>query len=103
MNIDVRDVPERSRYEVTVDGTLAGFADYRDIDGARVFTHTEVFDQYEGQGVGSALIRGALDAVEAAGGRIVPVCPFVEAYVERHPGYADLVDEEVLERLLRRG
>ena len=61
MATDVADAPTRSRYEVTVDGELAGFAQYRDVEGRRVFTHTEVFDAFEGKGVGSALAAGALD------------------------------------------
>ncbi len=98
--VAVRDVPERHRYEATVDGTLAGFAQYRDTDGARVFTHTEVFDAFEGQGVGSALAEGALGAVDADGGRIVALCPFIAAYVGRHPEFGALVDED-LDRALR--
>jgi hypothetical protein len=92
---EVHDAPERSRYEATVDGTLAGFAEYRDVDGARVFTHTVVLDEYEGQGVGTALVRAALDAVRADGGRIVPVCRFVTAFIRRNPDYADLIDRAV--------
>jgi uncharacterized protein len=92
MATDVRDVPERDRYEVTVDGELAGFAQYREVDGARVFTHTEVFDAYEGQGVGSALAQGALDDVRASGRRVVALCPFIAEYIRRHDDYADLVD-----------
>lgn len=91
MTIDVRDAPDRSRYEVTVDGELAGFAEYRDVDGARVFTHTEVFDAFEGQGVGSALASGALDAVRAAGTPVVAKCPFIAKYIERHDEYQDLL------------
>lgn len=99
MAIDVRDVPERNRYEITVDGDLAGFAEYREVEGARVFTHTEVFDAYEGKGVGSALAKGALDHVRASGQRIVARCPFIAEYVERHDEYADLVDAAVDARL----
>jgi uncharacterized protein len=95
----VRDVPERTRYEVTVDDRLAGFAEYRDVDGVRVFTHTEVFDAYEGQGVGSTLARGALDEVRARGGRLVAQCPFIAGYIERHDGDRDLLDEELDARL----
>jgi predicted GNAT family acetyltransferase len=98
----VTDVDGRSRYEITADGELAGFAEYRDIDGARVFTHTEVFDQYEGKGIGSALVRAALDSVRAGagGGRLVPLCPFVRSYIEGHAeAYGDLVDTELTERL----
>lgn len=99
MTTDVHDAPDRSRYEVTVDGTLAGFAEYRDQDGARVFTHTEVFDAFEGQGVGSALARGALDDVRASGRRLVALCPFVAGYLERHDQYAGLVDAALDTRL----
>ena len=91
MATDVLDVPARSRYEVTVDGELAGFSEYREAEGARVFTHTEVFDAYEGKGVGSALARGALDDVRARGRQIVPTCWFVADFVDRHPDDADLL------------
>ena len=102
MATDVLDVPARSRYEVTVDGELAGFAEYRRVEGATVFTHTEVFDAYEGKGVGSALARGALDDVRARGRRLVALCPFIGAYLESHGEYADLVDAELTARLKAR-
>jgi uncharacterized protein len=90
--ITVQDAPERTRYEVTVDGDLAGFAVYEDrADGVRVFTHTEVDDAYEGRGVGSALARGALDDVRSSARRLVPRCPFIAAFVRRHAEYSDLV------------
>jgi predicted GNAT family acetyltransferase len=96
----VRDVGEKRRYEVTADGTLAGFAAYRDSDGVRVFTHTEVFDEFEGKGIGSTLVRAALDDQRAAGRKIVPLCPFVDRYVREHPDeYGDLVDTELTHRL----
>jgi predicted GNAT family acetyltransferase len=98
--IEVHDVPDRTRYEVTVDGRLAGFAAYRETQGVRVFTHTEVDDDYEGRGVGSALARGALDEARAAGRRIVALCPFIFAYISRHPEYADLIDDR-MDRALR--
>jgi predicted GNAT family acetyltransferase len=100
MAIDVRDVPERTRYEASADGELAGVAVYRDVDGARVFTHTEVFDDYEGKGVGRALAKAALDDVRASGRKLVALCPFIAGYIERHDSYADLVDAE-LDRSLR--
>ena len=102
MATDVRDAPDRSRYEVGVDGELAGFAEYRDLDGARVFTHTEVFDAFEGPGVGSALAQGALDNVCRSGRRLVALCPFIAAYIERHDEYADLVDRSLDNRLRAR-
>jgi predicted GNAT family acetyltransferase len=88
----VQDNPEQSRYEATVDGGLAGFAAYR-IHGDRiVFTHTEVDDAYEGKGVGGALARGALDDVRARGQyKVTALCPFISAWIERHPSYQDLL------------
>ena len=81
-----------SRYEAHVDGELAGFAEYV-LDGERiVFTHTEVEDQCEGEGIGSTLARFALDDVRARGGlRVVPRCPFIRAWIDRHPEYGELV------------
>ncbi len=91
-DIRVTDNTEASRYEVTVDGAVAGFAAYR-LHGDRiVFTHTEVDDAYEGQGLGGALARGALDDVRARGEyRVTALCPFISAWIERHPSYQDLL------------
>jgi uncharacterized protein len=100
MQNEVRDDVGKSRYEITADGTLAGFAEYRVVDGIRVFTHTEVFDEFEGKGIGSALARGALDAERAAGRTIVALCPFVDRYVRDHSDdYGDLIDAELTEKL----
>ena len=89
---------EASRFEIRVDGELAGFADYRAEDGALAFTHTVVEDAYEGQGVGSALARGALDAVRERGGQVLPYCPFVRGWIAQHPDYVDLVPADERER-----
>jgi uncharacterized protein len=92
MDIEIVDNPERHRYEARVDGQVAGFAAYRPRPDAVVFTHTEVDDAYEGKGVGSALAKGALDDVRARGLAVVPQCPFIAAYIKRHPDeYGDLV------------
>ena len=82
---------EQQRYEARVDGELAGFAEYRVRGDRVVFTHTEVDDAYEGQGVGSALARSALDDVRATGRNAVPLCPFIRDWIDKHPDYADLV------------
>ena len=86
----VTDNEAAGRFEIEVDGEVAGYAEYTRRPGVVTFTHTVVEDAYEGRGVGSALVRGALDAVRAEGSRVVPVCPFVRSYIERHPEYADL-------------
>ncbi|GGO00812.1 N-acetyltransferase [Microbispora rosea subsp. aerata] len=87
----VADNSEASRFEITVDGALAGFADYR-LKGREIsLTHTEIDPAFEGRGLGSALVRAALDAARDAGLSVLPFCPFVRRYIERHPGYLDLV------------
>jgi predicted GNAT family acetyltransferase len=93
--LTVTDVPEQDRFEVRdADGALLGFAEYRRSPGVVVFTHTEVDTPREGHGIGSTLVREALDAVRAAGDRVVPQCPFVRKFVDEHPGYADLLADE---------
>ena len=78
------------RYEAHVDGELAGFAEYRSTASAIVFTHTEVDDRFEGQGVGSALARSpSTRCGRAAACRVVPRCPFIKAWIDKHPEYAD--------------
>lgn len=95
-DVDVTDVVDSTRYEATVGGKLAGFAEYERRDGRIIFPHTEVVDAYEGQGVGSALARTALDEARENGEAVVPLCPFIAAYIDRHDEYADLVDHEML-------
>lgn len=87
----VRDNPAELRYEAVRDGQLVGLIRYRTEPGVVVLVHTEVDEAVEGTGVGSRLVRGALDDIRARGLRLVPVCPFVGAYLRRHPDYADLV------------
>ena len=99
MAVEVTDNGERNRYEIAVDGTVAGFAQYRDMSGTRVFTHTEVFPEHEGQGLGTMLIRAALDDVRSHGWSLVGLCPFVDDYLRGHPEYEDLVDAALDVRL----
>lgn len=86
----VVDAPERSRYEAVRDGEVVGFAGYQKTAAIVVFTHTEVGRAHEGQGVGGALVKGALDHVRTTGLRVLPLCPFVRAWMVRHPEYGDL-------------
>ncbi len=92
--------PGGSRYEIVVDGAVAGFAEYQMTEDRMVFTHTEIEDGHEGEGFGSLLVKGALDDVRSAGRQIVPVCPFVTAYIDRHQEYADLVDRELTAKIV---
>ena len=91
MDVNVVDNQDASRYEAYIGVELAGFSVYRIRPDAIVFTHTEIDDAFEGKGVGSALIRGALDDVRARGASIVPLCPFVAAFIRRHDEYVDLI------------
>jgi len=94
-DIEVKNNPARHRYEALVDGKVAGFAVYGLTDSAIVFLHTEVGEEYGGQGVGSALARGALDDVRADGRRdVVPLCPFIKGWLDKHPDYQDLVHKK---------
>ena len=88
---EVVDVPEASRYELRLDGHLIGLAAYRRRDGLIAFTHTEVDESCEGCGFGSRLAQAALDDARRKGLEIVPLCPFIAHYVERHPEYQELV------------
>jgi len=87
----ITDNPGERRYEARVDGQLAGFAEYRIAGGRVIFFHTEVDPAFEGHGVGARLAAGALDDVRARGLRMTPRCPFIAAFVRRHPEYEDLV------------
>lgn len=92
MDVTVVDNAAASRFEAhTPSGEVAAFAAYTKSDTAVTFTHTVVQPAFEGKGVGSALAAAALDAVRAAGLAVVPRCPFIKAYIDRHPEYADLV------------
>ena len=91
----VTDNAERERYEIHVEGSLAGFAEYRGHTDTRTFTHTEVDERFEGQGVGSRLVHDALEDVRRQGVQVIPMCPFVRAYIERHPEYLALVEPRI--------
>lgn len=90
--VTVTNNSDAGRFEAHLDGELAGFANYRLSDQTIAFTHTEVFPEFEGKGVGGALARGALDTVRAEDDRkVVPLCPFIKAWIERHPDYQSML------------
>jgi len=92
MDIDVVDAPDQHRFEArTEDGTVAGFAAYRLDDAHLLFTHTEVDDAYEGQGVGSQLVRGALDQLRDRDTSVRSECSFINSWIEKHPEYEPLL------------
>jgi predicted GNAT family acetyltransferase len=89
----VRDNPARSRYEIVVDGETAGSAYYRLHGDVAEFTHTEISGAFEGRGLGSTLIRAALDDARSRGRQALPQCPFVRDFIAKHGEYVDLVPE----------
>ncbi|HSZ96540.1 MAG TPA: GNAT family N-acetyltransferase [Bradyrhizobium sp.] len=82
--------PAQNRYELVVEDHLAATY-YKVSDGVITFIHTEVPPELGGKGVGSQLIKGALDQVRAEGRKVIPECPFVKAYIDKHGEYADLL------------
>src|SRR5690242_17972525 len=90
----LRDNPGRHRFEADLgDGSFA-IADYVLRPGKILFTHTEVPPEHEGKGIGSALIRYALDAARERGLQVVPICPFFAAYMQKHAEVQDLLDPD---------
>jgi predicted GNAT family acetyltransferase len=90
MNNAVSNNPAHQRYELDVDGHTAATY-YKTADGVITFIHTEVPPELGGKGIGSRLIKGALDQVRSDGLKVIAECPFVKAYIEKHPEYADLL------------
>jgi predicted GNAT family acetyltransferase len=90
--IEITDDTERSEYVATLDGAEAGVIVYERTPGVIDLQHTIVRPEAEGHGVGSTLIRFALDAARASGERVVPTCPFVEKFLVKHQEYRGVVD-----------
>jgi predicted GNAT family acetyltransferase len=90
----VRDNPAELRYELLLDGRRIGEILYRVEPGAVALVHTEIDPAYEGHGLATRLIEGALRDLRERGLRVIPICPLVIAYLRRHPEYADLVTDD---------
>jgi predicted GNAT family acetyltransferase len=91
-SIEVVDNAGDQRYDLLVDGELAGTIVYRDPrTGVRQLVHTEVRPELSGQGLAAVLAGAALDDVRSKGWKVVPTCPYVASYVQKHPEYEDLV------------
>jgi predicted GNAT family acetyltransferase len=82
---------DAERYEIAVDGVVAGVAQFRAKPGLIAFIHTEIDERFEGRGLGGILVAGALDDARERRMAVLPFCPFVNAYIQRHHEYADLV------------
>jgi len=92
-NVQVEDNVASQRWEAHVDGYVA-VAQYKRLDNAIVFTHTEVPSELSGRGVAGILVKTALDDVRGRGLAVVPFCPFVASYIRRHAEYEPLVPPE---------
>ncbi|MFL0578918.1 GNAT family N-acetyltransferase [Dietzia sp. 179-F 9C3 NHS] len=88
--VEVRRDAAAGRYEILVDGVVAGFADYDDADGVRTFPHTVVASEYGGRGLAGRMIGHALAETKSEGLRVRPSCSFVARYIEKNPESADL-------------
>lgn len=93
VQIAIADNADAERYEVRSDGELAGSLTYRLRPGLIELVHTEVDEEFEGKGLGSQLISFALEDARKRGLAVLPFCPFVNDYMQRHRQYVDLVPE----------
>lgn len=93
MNAELRiaDNTERTRFEAHLGAELAGFTDYHAQPGLVTLLHTEIDPAFAGQGIGSRFVAGILDDVRSRGLHVLPICPFVRAFLQKHPEYEDLV------------
>lgn len=83
---------EQDRFTISVDGRQAGFTEFIDHDGQRIFPHTVVDEEFSGRGLATILVREALESTRDAGLRIVPVCSMVAGFVEKNPEFNAIVD-----------
>jgi len=98
-DVRVEHRPDERRYELLVGGESAGELVYRDRGGGVLaFLHTEVDPARRRRGLGAQLVAGALDGARGRGLKVVPICPFVDAYVRLHPEYGDLVADDPARR-----
>ncbi len=96
--IEVADAPDRERYELSIEGAVVGFTAYRTRPGLIAFIHTEVDERLEGRGLAGRLIRFALEDARARGLAVLPFCPFVKGFIERHREFEALVPETYREQ-----
>jgi predicted GNAT family acetyltransferase len=96
--IEVADAPERERYELSIDGEVVGFSAYCARPGLIAFVHTEVDERLQGRGLADRLIRFALEDARARHLAVLPFCPFVKSFIERHREFEELVPEAYREQ-----
>lgn len=94
MSTTVQHNEAASRFEIHVDGELAGFADYERRGDVWEIPYTRIFDRFGGRGLGHELVVATLSSIAEQGGRVIPTCPFVPRVIADHREYVDLVPEE---------
>ena len=90
-NVVIRDNTVEDRFELFVNDMPAGVLAYRMQGEKYALIHTEIDPEFEGLGMGSRLISGTLTQIRAGGHTVLPICPFVLSYLERHPDDLDMV------------
>lgn len=93
MSLTVIDAAARHRYEAQLEGETAGYLMYQRASGQIVLVHTVVDPRFEGHGVGSALVREAMEDARRQGSTVRVVCPFAAGWLPRHPEYQDLISD----------
>ena len=86
----IHDNTAAQRYELPVGNQIA-FINYRRTDGVVILTHAEVPAGLNGRGIGSALVKASLDMLRSQQQKVIPQCPFIAIYIQRHPEYAELL------------
>lgn len=102
-SVTIRNNPENERYVAEINGEVVAFTVYHIRHGdIYFFVHTEIADEFQGQGIGRQLVREALDDVRAIGGTVVPLCPYVASFIGKNPEYDDLVDHHIYDGIADR-
>jgi len=92
-HLDVRDNPTGKRFEIALENGSVAFAEYQLLIGKIMFTHTEVPESHEGQGLGTDLIRAGLGFARERGLKVIPICQFFAAYMAKHAEEQDLLED----------
>ncbi|MEU2256240.1 GNAT family N-acetyltransferase [Nocardia xishanensis] len=99
MSTEIRNNIALERFEIYVDGAIAGYAEYQDTASERAFVHTEIYPDYERQGYATQLVGTALAGTRREGFGVLPMCPLVHHFVQTHPEYIAAVPQWARQRL----